>query len=276
MKFFYVKYPPNRIIFISLPNNVYLMKISILGGGNVAYHFAKFIENQKDISLVEVYNRNEFSSHFSEIKARKIYSLGNLSPVDIFLICVKDDAIAQISNDLPFENALVVHTSGNTEMRQLSAKNRRGVVYPAQSFSKEKPINFSEISLCIEAEWASDLQLLKEFSRKITSKVYEMDSQQRQFLHISAVFLNNFTNHLWYLSEKICREQQIPFEILNPLLKETIEKINTLSFFEAQTGPAKRGDLKTIGAHLQKISSSEKEIYQVLTNSILKTYHSEK
>ena len=157
-------------------------------------------------------------------------------------------------------------------MLLLDKKNRRGVLYPVQSFSKDKELEFKELSFCIEAENKADLLLLMDIAKSFSEKIYIMDSAQRKFLHISAVFLNNFSNHIWFLSEEICKKNNIPFEILKPLLAETYQKTQDLSFFEAQTGPARRGDTQTIDAHLQLLENNEKEIYKILTNSIRNTY----
>lgn len=248
------------------------MKISILGGGNVAFHLAKIISEMQGLELLQIYNRSELSFHFETINTHKINTLQQLIEADIYFICVKDEAISCFSEKIPFENRLVVHTSGNTDMLALSAKNKRGVLYPVQSFTKEKSVDFSQIPLCIEAENQKDAVVLQNFAQKISSKIYSLNSLQRKYLHISAVFLNNFTNHLWFLSEKICQENHIDFEILRPLLQETFTKTQFISFEEAQTGPAKRGDMTTLHNHISLLQETTKEIYITITNSILNTY----
>ncbi|MDO4880993.1 MAG: DUF2520 domain-containing protein [Capnocytophaga sp.] len=249
-----------------------MKKITILGGGNVAYHFAKKIAELPHFVLSQMYNRRDFSSHFNAIKTEKIHDLAHIKPADLYIICIKDEEISSFSEKLPFENQFVIHTSGNTDMLALNSKNRRGVLYPVQSFSKDKELNFNEIAFCIEAENKTDELFLAEFAQLFSEKIYKMDSQQRKFLHIAAVFLNNFANHIWYLSEEICKKNNIPFDILKPLLSETYTKTQHLSFFEAQTGPARRGDMPTIQKHLDLLENNEKEIYKTLTSSIINTY----
>lgn len=253
-----------------------MLKISILGGGNIAFHLAKIISQIGDLELLQIYNKSELSKHFNAIKAQKINNLEDIIDADIYLICISDQAISNFSQILPFEGKLVVHTSGNTDMMLLSAKNRRGVLYPVQSFSKEKPIDFSQIPLCIEAEHEEDRIILRAFAEKISLKVHFMNSIQRKYLHISAVFLNNFTNHLWFLSEEICKKNEINFDILRPLLQETFAKTKIMSFYEGQTGPAKRGDTQTLQTHLSLLQGASKEIYETITNSIINTYGGKK
>ena len=157
-------------------------------------------------------------------------------------------------------------------MKDLSDRQRRGVCYPLQSFSKEQEIDFSKIPFCLETEEASDFDLLKGLAKEFSPKCYAIDSLQRQYLHVAAVFLNNFANHMWYLSQQLCSNQQIPFELLQPLLEETCRKGLQHNFFEGQTGPAKRGDRTVIEKHLQLLQGIEKDIYKDISTSILTTY----
>jgi len=126
--------------------------------------------------------------------------------------------------------------------------------------------------LCIEAEHNDDLILLEKLASSISDAVYFIDSKQRESLHVAAVFVNNFTNHLYYLGQQICDDHKVPFEVLKPLILETAKKINVTSPFDAQTGPAKRKDTVTIDKHLRQLPEQYKHIYTILTNSISDTY----
>lgn len=249
-----------------------IQSISILGGGNVAYHFAKVLQNIPSLKLVQIYNRSPLKEHFTEIRCEKTTRLEELKPADLYLICVKDSAIAELSEQLPFTGRWVAHTSGNTDIQQINPKNRRAVIYPAQSFTVGAELDFSQIPFCIEAEPTHLWHLLETFVQHFSQKIYKMDSHQRRMLHISAVFCNNFVNHLWYVSQKICQENDISFEIIRPLLAETFQKAQKTDFYDAQTGPARRHDFPTIEKHLSLLQGTQKEIYQILTNSILNTY----
>ncbi|OGS74999.1 MAG: hypothetical protein A3G95_05235, partial [Flavobacteria bacterium RIFCSPLOWO2_12_FULL_31_7] len=188
---------------------------------------------------------------------------------DIYIICVTDNAISDVSNQLPFENRLVVHTSGSTDFDVLDAKNKRGVFYPLQTFSKNKTVDFSEIPICLETENASDYLIVEKLAKSISNSVYKIDGKQRKAIHVSAVFACNFVNHLYEIGNEICVENNIPFEILQPLIEETAQKIKTLSPKDAQTGPAVRNDSKTIEKHIDFLTDeNQKEIYKILTKSI--------
>src|SRR5690606_37608456 len=161
---------------------------------------------------------------------------------DITLISVTDNAIEQVSGAIPYNDSLVVHTSGTTALEVLNDKNRKGVFYPLQTFSKNKEIDFKEVPLCLEAENEVYLNELKNLAKQLSDNVFEISSEQRKSLHVAAVFVSNFTNHLYSIGNEICNENNISFNILKPLIKETADKINYLSPKEAQTGPAVRFD----------------------------------
>ena len=155
-------------------------------------------------------------------------------------------------------------------MTDLENKNRKGVFYPLQTFSKNAVVNFEAIPICLESENNDDYKLLETVAKSISDKVFNINSNQRKALHVSAVFVNNFVNHLYKIGNDICIENNIPFEILQPLITETANKITSLSPNEAQTGPAKRNDTQTINTHLQFLSDeNQKEIYKILTKSII-------
>lgn len=247
-----------------------MISVSIIGSGNVAQHLISAFEKAENIELVQVYSRNP-TANFPDSKSVAItQNFNKLQPVDLFIIAVSDDVITSVSDQIPFSNQLVVHTSGSVAMESLCNSNRKGVFYPLQTLSKTKEINFKEVPLCIESETNSDLQLLHEVASAISNNVFEIDSNQRKSLHVAAVFVNNFTNHLFQIGNEICDENGVSFEILKPLILETANKINSLSPKEAQTGPAKRKDTTTINKHLDFLSNpNHKEIYKILTKSII-------
>ena len=250
-----------------------MTKVIIIGSGNVAQHLIQAFQNKivldSQIELVQVFARNKKSlTHL--LDSNSITSdYTQLQAADVYIIAVSDDAIAEVSSQLPFENQLVVHTSGTVPLTTLENKNRRGVFYPLQTFSKDKAVNFKTIPICLEAENEKDLQTLNQIASTISDAVYQINSEQRKALHVAAVFVNNFVNHLYQMGNEICDNNNVPFEILKPLIQETANKIVSLSPKEAQTGPAKRNDLTTIEAHQQFLTDENlSTIYTLLTQSI--------
>ncbi len=247
-----------------------MIKITIIGSGNVAQHLINAFANAQNIELFQVFARNRADvSHL--INPNKVVShFNDLLEADLYLIAISDNAIQEVSSKIPFNNKLVAHTSGNFSIDSLDSKNRKAVFYPLQTFSKNKEINFQEIPICLETQNESDYQILEKIASSISSKIYKINSEQRKSLHVSAVFVCNFVNHLYEIGNDICNENQVDFEILKPLIQETANKVLSISPNEAQTGPAKRGDSQTINEHLKFLKNENQiGIYKLLTKSII-------
>jgi len=246
-----------------------MIRLTIIGSGNVAQHLIKAFSASSLVEIVQAFSRKkEALTHL--LDAEKIITdFSALKETDLYIISVSDNAISEVSKQIPFENKLVVHTSGTTSIDVLDSKNRKGVFYPLQTFSKNKAVDFSIIPICLEADNQEDYDILETTAKSISNAVFSISSEQRKALHVAAVFVNNFTNHLYQLGQEICEEHQVPFEILKPLIQETADKIKTLNPAEAQTGPAKRHDSVTTDAHLDYITDeNQKNIYKILTQSI--------
>ena len=250
-----------------------MLHVVILGFGNIGSNLCNALHNSSQVSVVQLFNRNlielpnkiksiPFTSDISEIKE-----------ADVYIIAIPDDAIDDFSATLPFQDKLVVHTSGSVPMQALDGKNKKGVFYPLQTFTKNNLVDFSEIPICIEAEEETDLKTLRTLGESISNKVTMISSEDRKKLHLAAVFVNNFVNHLYTISEAILEENNLDFGLLKPLIAETASKIENLSPLQAQTGPAKRNDRKTIENHLHLLKDSPyREVYQQLTKAIQDTY----
>lgn len=251
-----------------------MISIVVLGAGNVGTHLCKAINNAKNLNLVQWYNRSRSNNSTENTTIKKCYNLNNLASADVYIIAVNDNAIEQLSNDFPFKNQLVVHTSGSISMRFLNTKNRRGVFYPLQTFSKIADVDFKNVPICIESTDKNDRNTLKQIAEALDSPTYFINSEQRQALHLTAVFVNNFTNQLYRIAHELTDKKNLDFEILKPLILETAKKVQHLSPYMAQTGPAKRGDKKTIKTHLKDLESypDYKKLYEQLTKSIQKTH----
>jgi predicted short-subunit dehydrogenase-like oxidoreductase (DUF2520 family) len=248
-----------------------MVKITIIGSGNVAQHLIKAFTKSDKTEIVQVFSRKKESLLHLIDSDKIVTDFLDLKEADLYVISITDDAISEVSEQLPFQNQLVLHTSGTSSITILNSKNRRGVFYPLQTFSKAKPVDFSIIPICLEAENQMDYTILEMVAKSISNAVFSISSQQRKALHVSAVFVNYFTNHLYQIGQEICEEHQVPFEILRPLIEETAQKIQTLTPVDAQTGPAKRNDSSTIEAHLNYLTDeNQKNIYKILTQSIQK------
>jgi predicted short-subunit dehydrogenase-like oxidoreductase (DUF2520 family) len=148
--------------------------------------------------------------------------------------------------------------------------NNYGVFYPLQTFSKSREISFSDIPICIEANQSSTLLKLQQLAGTLSSSVHPINSEERKTLHLAAVFANNFVNHLYSIGSEILQENNLSFDLLKPLIRETAAKIETLHPLEAQTGPARRNDQGVINAQLKLLQDQPEfqKIYSFVTESI--------
>jgi predicted short-subunit dehydrogenase-like oxidoreductase (DUF2520 family) len=224
--------------------------VLIIGKGNVATHLYSAFFNVDEIQVTQISSR----------------TLTKIPKADLTIIAVSDDAIAKVSSKI--KNSFVVHTSGSVALSDLKNEQRKGVFYMLQTFTKDKDVDFSTVPFCLEAENEEDYKLLKTLAKSIGEKIYKINSEQRKVLHVAAVFVNNFTNHLYKIGYDVCNTYNVPFEILQPLIKETALKIEKLSPEKAQTGPAIRNDKKTIKNHLNLLDKEQQKIYKILTKSI--------
>lgn len=250
----------------------FMITVSVIGTGNVGSHLIKAFLNSTSCKLVQVYSRKKKKIEHLEGSVSVTTELSKLKPSDVTLIAVSDDAIKLVADSIPKSSTLLVHTSGTVGLRALDSHDNIGVFYPLQSISSEKKVNFRKVPFCLETRNDVSLLVLEKLAGAISNNVYFIDSEQRKKIHLAAVFVNNFTNHMVQQAANICEDYNVPFDILKPLLKETFKKLKTQSPLDAQTGPARRKDYKTIKSQLNQLNDQQKEIYKTITDSIIKTY----
>ncbi|MBR1520861.1 MAG: DUF2520 domain-containing protein [Bacteroidaceae bacterium] len=250
------------------------MKIVLIGAGNLATNLGKAL-SRAGHDIAQVYSRTEESAKTLALALKCPYTIQPtevLKSADVYVISVKDTAIQSVAYALceGREGQLFVHTAGSISVDILPTV-RRGVFYPMQTFSKQKEVDFSIVPCFVEAQNDSDLQLLKDLAGTISDTVYEMNSENRQYLHLAAVFCCNFANHCYTLGAQLLKEHgDIPFSVMRPLIDETASKLYTLSPKEAQTGPAVRWDTNVIDKQLQLLDGKPEwqMIYKMLSESI--------
>ena len=248
-----------------------MVSVTLLGGGNLAQHLASAFFAADGIELRQIYNRSIASIAHWEGRVLVTNKLKALVQTDVCIIAVNDQSIEEFSKKIAPFNGLLLHCSGNLDLDVLHANSRTGVLYPLQSFSKDKKTDFGKIPLCLEASNTADHTKLEFLANCLSEKIIWMDTAQRKKLHLAAVFVNNFVNYMYTLGEEICVENGIPFEILHPLIEETAQKINSLPPSLAQTGPAIRKDTLTLESHKNQLQHQKKDIYSMLTAALLNT-----
>ncbi len=254
--------------------NQKILRIGIVGSGNVATQLAKAVSLSKH-HLSQVLSRDirQAAVLAKNTGSEAIDKPSMLSPkLDILFLALKDDALhSDLISQYP-NNLTICHTSGSVSMEVLDAFPNHGIFYPLQTFSKLKEVDFAEIPICLEASNTEVMQTLSLLASSLSPLVYEVNSKQRKALHLAAVFACNFTNLMYDISEDLCQKAGMDFEILRPLIRETAAKVQEHSPNEVQTGPAARNDKNIINRHINLLNQQVdyQEIYRVLTDEIIK------
>lgn len=251
------------------------MKIVLIGAGNVATHLGVALQ-RVGYSVVQVYSRTEESASALGAKLSVDYTVcieEIRRDVDLYIVAVKDAVLQQLASALVKgrEQALFVHTAGSMPMDLWKGLvERYGVLYPMQTFSKQREVDFHAVPFFIEASASEELERLHTVATRLSPKVYEATSCQRKHLHLAAVFACNFANHMYALSSHILEKQGIPFEVMLPLIEETAGKVHRLPPVQAQTGPAVRYDENVMSRHLDMLAEEVplRDLYEKISKSI--------
>lgn len=249
--------------------------IVFVGAGNLATNLAKALY-RKGFRIVQIFSRTEESARSLALQVEADYTtdLKELTgDAKLYIVSLKDAAFVELLPQIAEgkEHALLVHTAGSIPMSVWEGHTQRyGVFYPMQTFSKRREVKFDEIPFFIEAKTAEDVALLKAIAATLSDHVYEASSEQRKSLHLAAVFICNFTNHMYALAADLLEKYQLPFNVMLPLIDETARKVHELAPRDAQTGPAVRYDKNVIENHLAMLADlpALQEIYKLMSKSI--------
>lgn len=223
----------------------------LIGSGNVASHLGLALE-QAGHRVVRVGGRSR--------------TMPIPQDADLYVIAVTDSAIATVAEQIGDVPGLVVHTAGSVPMSVLPQRCR-GVLYPLQTFTKGRPVDMRSVPLFVESEGGGELLL--EVANQLSDRVIRMDSERRRYLHLAAVFCNNFTNHMFRITEELLSQHDIPFDVMLPIIDETARKVHSLSPAQAQTGPAVRWNQGVMEAQLALLEREDlKQLYQIISKSI--------
>lgn len=238
------------------------LKIDIIGTGNVGTHLGRALASAADTHLVQ---------------SRSLEGLRRDS--DLYLISVSDGAIREVAeriSPLIAPDSVLAHTSGATPMSILECSHRNiGVFYPLQTFTKDVELSYEEIPIFIEGISPEVEDSLEDAARLISDRVMRIDSRRRLDLHVASAISCNFVNHLWALSSKFLEDRDIDFQLMMPLIRETLRKCEEIGATKAQTGPARRHDISTIDRHLACLEKypDMQAIYRQMSDSIINMYN---
>ncbi|HLT73153.1 MAG TPA: DUF2520 domain-containing protein [Cyclobacteriaceae bacterium] len=256
--------------------------IAFVGAGNVAWHLAPVLDNA-GLIVSEVYSRDRKKSrqlvnrlYQAEVKDSLDFSD---SGAEVILLTVADDAIEEVAANIVMPpDAILVHTSGSTPLSALDKAGtpNTGVIYPLQTFSKGAKVNLEETPVFVEGSNPLVTRHLLTIGRAISSTVLAISTEKRMALHLAGVFASNFTNHMIAIAFELMERQGLEPQWLEPLIAETINKGLDAGPENAQTGPARRGDLKILQKHAEFLKKDKalREIYTIISQHILDKYRS--
>lgn len=250
------------------------MKIVLIGAGNLATHLGKAL-HAAGHDMVQVFSRTMQSAETlaSLLDAEPLTDMAQVrDDADVYIFSVKDSALEQLISQLcGGEKKVFLHTAGSMPMSVFRGKALHyGVLYPMQTFSKQREVDFSIIPCFIEANDEFALKQIEGLAGQISHRVFQLSSEDRKYLHLSAVFACNFANHCYAASQELLQQHGIPFDVMLPLIDETAAKVHGMTPKEAQTGPAVRYDENVIGKQIQLLENHPyfQKIYGCMSKSI--------
>ena len=251
-----------------------MMNVTLIGAGNLMTNLAPALAAVDDVCIRQVWSRTEASAKaLAEMLGVGFTTdLTAVADADVFIIAVKDSALETLVPVLTSRHpeSVFLHTAGSMPMSLFEGFARHyGVLYPMQTFTKGKSVDFKEIPVFVEANDEKALDVVKRLSKGVSDNVYELSSDKRRYLHLAAVFACNFVNHCYHLSACVLEQQGIPFKVMLPLIDETARKVHQLHPHDAQTGPAVRYDQNVIERQMAMIDDEKtRQIYELLSKSI--------
>lgn len=252
-----------------------MSKIGFIGSGNVAYRLAIELKEQ-GFCITQIFNRTEANAtKLCEVTGASYIS--NISSFrfednDLNIISLSDDVLQYTLQNIYVNSSILVHTSGSLPIEILKEYSKNyGVIYPLQTINKDKRIDFKSIPILIEADKESNLLKLQSIVDKLSNNIVVCNSEQREMVHIAAIFVSNFTNYMYTIGYDLIQSSGLDFEILKPLIQQTALRLGNGSPKQLQTGPAKRADIRIINKHLERLNNFKEyqNLYKILSQKIL-------
>lgn len=254
-----------------------MYRISFAGAGNVASSLCLAFFDAGHM-IVQIASRRKSEG---TTLARKVNAVWTGTPefdkeTDFIIVSVPDNALQEVLDRIECSvRTIILHTAGSYGLDVFPSRAaRKGVLYPLQTFSKGRKIDFSEVPFLIEASDEKVKGEVMKLAGILSGRVINSDAGQRRMVHLAAVFACNFVNHILTLSEDIASRGSFNFNILHPLIKETVSKALETGPSVSQTGPAVRNDINTVKKHLELLyfSPGMRKLYKELTDSIIDYY----
>ena len=246
----------------------------LIGAGNLATNLGYALQ-QTGYICKQIYSRTESSAWelSRHLKCPYTTDLKSLENAELYIFAVKDSVLKTLIKNLDSANkdALFIHTAGSMSMDVFKGYvPYYGVLYPLQTFSKQRILSFENIPCFIEGNTAYAESILQDLAMALSHQIYKMTSERRRYLHLAAVFACNFVNHCYACAERLLEDVQIPFDVLLPLIDEASQKVHKMSPRQAQTGPAVRYDENILNSQRDLLDNNEelKNLYDIISRNI--------
>lgn len=249
------------------------MKVVIIGTGNVATILGKKIMAAGN-EIIQVAGRDIDKSNMlaAQLQSSAVYNTKYINlTADIYIMAVSDSSVSSVACKLKLKDKIIVHTAAAVSKNVLEVSSSNfGVLYPLQTLVKQMP-SLPFIPVLIDGNNETTKELLVKFSSEWADSVQFADDKERLKLHVAAMFVNNFTNYIFAITEEYCKSEQLNFSLLHPLIKETAGRLKSQSPAVVQTGPAVRKDFLTIDKHKEVLKNNPEllGLYNLFTNKIL-------
>lgn len=248
------------------------MKIVIIGSGNMAWFLARRLQSPFVVEQIYSPNREHAAALANSLNVPFVCKEDEvLTNADIYILAIKDDVVHKLSQSFRRPNALIMHTAGSISLQDIvSISSHVACIWPMFSIHKNELPSHRQIPLILQSAIKEDLPIVQQMAQLISDELFILDDEQKKWAHLAAVFANNFTNHIVGIGQEILKQHQIPENLILPILRNTIDKLQNQSAFQIQTGPAIRRDLQTLNTHEHMLLDypAWRNLYEALSQSI--------
>jgi predicted short-subunit dehydrogenase-like oxidoreductase (DUF2520 family) len=256
------------------------MKIAFIGSGNVAtFYSKKFAAAGHEILQIMSSTLSHAQELAKEFGCEAIHDLTRLTQqADVYILAMNDNSVKRYNDLLHIPNKTVIHTAGSIALNELSNISQHvSCIWCLYSIKKESLPTRTDIPVFINSTTSQGETVAKELASAISTAVNTMDDEKKLNLHLAAVLVNNYTNHLAAVAANVLNTKQIPFHYLLPILQQTVEKLDVQSPLHAQTGPALRRDTVIMEKHVALLENHPEwqALYRALAESIQRMYPEE-
>ena len=251
--------------------------ILLVGTGNAAWHLGiNFLNAGVQIAGVAARDTDKAVALAMRLGGAPVFGLSEQLPhVDATILLVRDDAVEEVATLIAEPGRLLVHCSGSIKADAIKrSEHEYAVAWPLQTLQKDHPRPLTNTVVAVTGSSPETEARVAALFSKISERVHIMSEHQRSVMHMCAVWINNYTNHMLHIGHTLLTENDLSFSMFFPIIEEHVKLLHEQTPYNLQTGPAKRGDMGTLSRHMALLHDHPdwQELYDRLSKSILNTY----